>query len=89
VSGHPLWHEKPRGLSIERSMHMHAFLAAFGPTDESTAIIYIAGFACFIIAAFFGSVAGRFAGGGIGLIALGLALWIFPLMWNTVDAAFD
>ena len=68
---------------------MHAIIGAFGPTDESTAVIYIAGFACFIIAAFFGGLAGRFRAGSGGLVALGLALWIFPLMWNTVDVAFD
>ena len=67
---------------------MLAIFGAFGPVDESTAIIYIAGFACFIIAAFFGGVTGRFGGGAVGLVALGLALWIFPEMWRTVDAAF-
>lgn len=67
---------------------MSAFFGAFGPADESTAIIYIAGFACFVVAAFFGGVTGRFGGGAVGLVALGLALWIFPLMWNTVSVAF-
>jgi hypothetical protein len=66
---------------------MH-FLAAFGPADESTAIIYIAAFVCFIVAGLFGTLAGRLGSGGVGLVALGLALWLFPLMWNTVDAAF-
>jgi len=66
---------------------MHVVLGAFGPTDASTAVIYIAAFACFIIAAFFGTVAGRLGSGGVGLVALGLALWLFPLMWNTVDVA--
>ena len=68
---------------------MLSFLAAFGPADESTAIIYIAAFASFIMAGFAFGFAGRWRGGALGFIGLGLALWIFPLMWNTVDAAFD
>ena len=67
---------------------MQSVLAAFGPADESTAIIYIAAAVCFAISAF-GGYAGRWRGGSVGLVGLGLLLWIFPLMWNTVDAAFN
>jgi hypothetical protein len=62
-------------------------LAVLG--DEITAILYIAAFVCFLMAAFTFGLAGGWRGGSIGLVALGLACWIFPLMWNTVDAAFD
>ncbi len=67
---------------------MHPVLGAFAPTDPSTAILYIAAVACFAAAAFIAPAAARFPGGAIGLIALGLALWLFPLMWNTADLAF-
>ena len=62
--------------------------AAFGPTDPSTALIYIAAVACFALGAFVAPAATRFPGGALGLIALGLALWLFPLMWNTARLAF-
>jgi hypothetical protein len=64
------------------------FTAAFAPTDVSTAIVYVAGVVCFALGAFSASTASRFPGGSLGLIALGLALWLWPIMWNTVDAAF-
>jgi hypothetical protein len=67
---------------------MYPFLAAFSPADPSTAIIYIAAVACFALAAFVAPAATRFPAGALGLIALGLALWLFPLMWNTVQVAF-
>jgi len=67
---------------------MLSLLAAFGPTDPSTALIYIAAVACFALAAFVAPAATRFPGGAIGLIALGLGLWLFPLMWNTARLAF-
>jgi hypothetical protein len=67
------------------TVHM---LGAFSPTDPSTAIVYIAAVVCFGIAAFVAPASGRFPGGSLGLIALGLGLWLFPLMWNTVDVAF-
>jgi hypothetical protein len=66
---------------------MGAILAVLGA--EATAVFYIAAFVCFIMAAFTFGFAGNWRGGSIGLVALGLALWIFPLMWNTVDQAFD
>ena len=60
----------------------------FGPTSEETAIVFLAAVVCFVLAAFAASAAKRFPGGPLGLIALGLALWLFPTMWNTMDAAF-
>ncbi len=68
---------------------MVSFLAAFAPTDPSTAIVYVAAVVCFAFAAFVAPAATRFPGGAIGLIALGLALWLFPQMWNTVRLAFS
>ncbi|HEX6310747.1 MAG TPA: hypothetical protein VF152_03905 [Acidimicrobiia bacterium] len=63
-------------------------LAIFEPNDEWTAIFYIAAVALWVLAAFAGAaVAGR-VGGSVGLTALGLAAFVFPTMWNTVDAAF-
>lgn len=67
---------------------MSPLIAAFSPTDPSTAIIYIGAFACFAVAAFVAPASQRFPGGPLGLIALGLALWLFPLMWNTASVAF-
>lgn len=63
-------------------------LAAFAPTDESTAILFIAAVTCFALAAFAAPAAKRLPGGAVGLLALGLGLWLFPTMWNTADAAF-
>jgi len=63
-------------------------VAAFGPTSEETAIFYLVGVICFALAAFVAPVSKRFAGGPVGLIALGLGLWLWPTMWNTFDAAF-
>ena len=60
----------------------------FGPTDPLTAVLYIAAVACFALAAFVVRAATRFPGGALGLIALGLALWLFPMMWNTSRLAF-
>jgi hypothetical protein len=40
------------------------------------------------LAAFAGTTIGRRAGGPIGLVALGLALLVFPTMWWTMDVAF-
>ncbi len=63
-------------------------LAAFSPNDPSTAIVYLAGVLCFFAAAFLAPAAEKFPGGAIGLLALGLGLWLFPLMWNTMEVAF-
>ena len=62
--------------------------ALFTPVSEETAICYIAAVVCFGLAAFASTIAGRFPGGAVGLIALGLALWLFPTMWDTTRAAF-
>jgi len=53
-------------------------------------IFYLAAVVCFLLAAFQGSVAGlgRGAVSRIGLVPLGLALFVFPTMWNTGSAAF-
>jgi len=63
-------------------------IGAFSPTDPSTAIVYLAAVVCFALAAFVAPAAKRVPGGTVGLIALGLALWLFPLMWNTMETAF-
>jgi hypothetical protein len=62
-------------------------LALFEPQDELTALFYIAAVAVFVVAAFASGV-GKRTGGQVGLVAIGLALWLFPTMWRTVDAAF-
>jgi len=61
---------------------MGAILALLGV--EATAVFFIAAFVSFIMAAFTFGFAGNWRGGSIGL-----ALYIFPTMWNTVDRAFD
>jgi len=67
---------------------MFHVVAAFAPFSKETAILLVAAVVCFAFAAFSSPVAGRFPGGSIGLIALGLGLWLWPTMWNTVDLAF-
>lgn len=62
-------------------------LAIFGPRDELTAIFFIAAVVLWIAAAFASGI-GKRTRGQVGLVALGLALWFFPAMWSTVDAAF-
>jgi hypothetical protein len=63
-------------------------LAAFGPTSPETAIFYIAAVVCFVLAALPAATANRLPGGALRLLALGLGLWLWPLMWVTVKAAF-
>ena len=63
-------------------------LAAFEPASKELAIFYIISVACFAVAAFGGATWGSRAGGCVGLVAIGLAFFVFPTMWNTVDAAF-
>ena len=62
--------------------------ALFEPNDELTALFYLAAVVVWVLAAFRGTTLGRRAGGPIGLVALGLALFVFPTMWRTMDAAF-
>jgi hypothetical protein len=64
-------------------------LALFEPTDELTAIFKIAGVALWVLAAFASGTVGRRTGGAIGLVALGLAVFLFPDMWTTADVAFS
>lgn len=54
---------------------------------------YLAAFVCFVIAAAgegwrFGRLGRRGLAARIVLLPLGLALWIFPLVYNTGKAAF-
>ena len=63
-------------------------LALFEPNDELTAIFYIAAVVSWVLAAFASGTVGRRTGGAIGLVALGLAVYFFPTMWQTADAAF-
>ena len=60
----------------------------FGPADKLTAIFYVIAVALYLLAAFAAGTVGRRTGGAIGLVALGLAVQLFPTMWNTFDAAF-
>jgi hypothetical protein len=64
-------------------------LAAFEPASKELAIFYIIAVApCFVVGAFAGPTVGRRAGGSVGLVAIGLAFFVFPTMWTQVDAAF-
>jgi hypothetical protein len=63
-------------------------LAAFGPVSEETAILYIAAVVCFVVGAV-RALSRDGVSAGVGFIGIGLALWLFPLMWNTVDEAFS
>jgi hypothetical protein len=54
---------------------------------------YLAAFLCFILAAAgegwkFGRLTRRGLAPRLVLLPLGLALWLFPLLWNTYKAAF-
>lgn len=54
---------------------------------------YLAAVLCFLIAAVgeawrFGRLGRRGLAPQVALIPLGLALWLFPLMWNTAKEAF-
>ena len=64
------------------------FLAVFEPKDELTAIFLIAAVVCFGLAAFAGALVRRAPGGSVGLVAIGLGLFVFPTMWQTAEAAF-
>ena len=49
----------------------------------------VAAIVIWVLAAFFQSnMIGKKVGGQDGMVALGLAFWFFPAMWNTTSAAF-
>lgn len=62
--------------------------ALFEADSELTALFLLAAVVVWGLAAFAGPTMGRRTGGAIGLVALGLALYVFPMMWRTMDAAF-
>jgi hypothetical protein len=62
--------------------------ALFDPNDELTALFRIAGVVIWVVAAFASGRFGRRVGGAVGLVALGLAVFFFPTMWQEADAAF-
>jgi hypothetical protein len=68
---------------------MDVILALFEPNSESSAIVKLAALICWFLAAFSGGFAGRWRGGALGLVALGLALYFLPEVWTAVDLAFD
>ncbi|MDQ6909604.1 MAG: hypothetical protein M3Z84_02280 [Actinomycetota bacterium] len=56
-------------------------------SPEITFFFYLAAVACFAIAALAGAVpAGVIS--RVGLVPLGLALFVFPTLWNTGKVAF-
>ncbi len=61
--------------------------------DKATFFFYLAAVICFVLAAAGeGWKHGRMSRRGVQprlvLVPLGLALWLFPLMWNTGHTAF-
>jgi hypothetical protein len=62
--------------------------ALFEPDSELTALFYLGAIVVWVLAAFASTAVSRRAGGAIGLVALGLALFVFPTMWRTMDVAF-
>jgi hypothetical protein len=69
--------------------HLWIVLGAFAPFSKETAIFLVGAVVCFALAAFFSPASSRFPAGSLGLIALGLGLWLWPTMWNTAHAAFQ
>jgi hypothetical protein len=67
---------------------MHVLASAFTPGSKENAIFFIAAVACFGLAAFASAAARRIPGGALSLVAIGLALWLWPTMWNAADVAF-
>lgn len=66
-------------------------LSTFLPLSAETAVLYVAGFLAFVLAAYTALTTPRpnVAGGrAVALVAIGLTLWLWPLMWNTVGFAF-
>ena len=68
---------------------MTSLLGAFGPTDKVTALIQIAALVCFFLAGLSlgGNVNQRTS--SMALVGIGLGLYLFPAVWNTVDTAFN
>lgn len=61
--------------------------------DEVAFFFYLAAVICFVLAAAgegwrYGSRGRRGLAPRVVLVPLGLALWLFPTMWNTGQAAF-
>ena len=63
-------------------------VALLEPNDELTAIFRIAGIVLWVLSAFASGRVGTRVGGATGLVALGLAVFFFPTMWQEADAAF-
>ncbi|HTJ76594.1 MAG TPA: hypothetical protein VL337_14655 [Acidimicrobiales bacterium] len=62
-------------------------------SNKATFFFYLAALICFVVAAAgegwrFGRLGRRGLAPRVVLIPLGLALWLFPLMWNTGKLAF-
>ena len=62
-------------------------------SNKATFFFYLAAVICFVVAAAgegwrFGRLGRRGLAPRVVLIPLGLALWLFPLMWNTGKLAF-
>ena len=61
--------------------------------QEVEFFFYLGAVICFVVAAAgegwrYGRQGRRGLAPRVGLVPLGLALWLFPLMWNTGQAAF-
>lgn len=61
--------------------------------EEVQFFFYLAAVVCFVLAAAgegwrYGSRGRKGLAPRVVLVPLGLALWLFPLMWNTGQAAF-
>ncbi len=50
-------------------------------------VFYLAAVVCFVLAAAGGRMGGARTS-SVALVPLGLALWLFPTLWNTGVAAF-
>lgn len=62
--------------------------AVFESDSELTALFYLGAIIAWGLAAFAGAAMSRRAGGSIGLVAIGLGLFVFPMMWRAMEAAF-
>jgi hypothetical protein len=62
-------------------------------SNKATFFFYLAAVICFVVAAAgegwrYGRLGRRGLAPRVVLVPLGLALWVFPLMWNTGKLAF-